>query len=505
MPVENRLPSAGGTDISGITDFADLTGRAWPPLPLHPLAGVGEDPGLLARGCDREVHPCLLSGLCLRPPLARAYPFPLPGELEHWSTVLLARTTKPALVADRLRPLAQRVGGRISTKIPVPPRGFLGRVGGQRSWRLMAQGGALLGIVAGTVAFTSFDKAVTLTVDGQTSSVHAFGSSVGDILDHKGIHVGSHDLVSPAVSAPVHDGQHLVVRYGRELTITVDGERRVYWTTALTVDQALAQLGLRDADAALSVSRGATLGRGGLSMSLTTPKDVVVTVDGRKIEQTTTAATVGVLLQQLGITLGAQDSVSVPLDAALAAGQTLAVTRIVTKNLTLNEKIKMPVHSAKDASMAKGTVKVTTKGHAGSQRVTYQYVYQNGKLVSRTKLTVVVIRAAITQVQKVGTKADGAPARPATRARSAAARPASTGRRSPSASPAATRGRSTRAATTASTSSRCPPGTASAAAGNPIDASSAEQTHRAMILYNKAGAGQWTCGSHLFDYARPIG
>ena len=35
--------------------------------------------------------------------------------------------------------------------------------------------------------------------------------------------------------------------------------------------------------------------------------------------------------------------------------------------------------------------------------------------------------------------------------------------------------------------------------GNPIDASAAEQTHRAMILYNKAGAGQWTCGSHLFD------
>ena len=52
-------------------------------------------------------------------------------------------------------------------------------------------------------------------------------------------------------------------------------------------------------------------------MSLTTPKDVVVTVDGRRIEQTTTAATVGVLLQQLGITLGPEDTVSVPLDAPL--------------------------------------------------------------------------------------------------------------------------------------------------------------------------------------------
>jgi uncharacterized protein YabE (DUF348 family) len=411
--------------------------------------------------------------------------------------VLLARTSKPALVADRLRPLAQRVGGRISTKIPVPPRGFLGRLGGQRSWRLMAQGGALLGIVAGTVAFTSVDKAVTLTVDGQTSSVHAFGSSVGDILSHKGIHVGSHDLVSPGVSARVHDGQHLVVRYGRQLTITVDGQRRVYWTTALTVDQALAQLGLRDANAALSVSRGATLGRGGLSMSLTTPKDVVVTVDGRTLEQTTTAATVGILLQQLGITLGPQDSVSVPLDAALAAGQVLAVTRIVTKNLTVNEKIKMPVRSAKDASLAKGTVKVTTKGRVGSQRVTYQYVYQNGRLVSRTKLTVIVIRAAITQVQTVGTKAaTGSAGDPGSVGGSAAGLNwAALAKCESGGNPRAVNPSGYYGLYQFSLSTWHSVG----GAGNPIDASSTEQTHRAMILYNKAGAGQWTCGSHLFD------
>ena len=205
---------------------------------------------------------------------------PMPGELEHWSTVLLARKSKLATVADRLRPVAAR--------IPVPPRGFLGRFTGQRSLRLMAQGGALLGVVAGTVAFTSFDKAVTLTVDGHTSSVHAFGSSVGDILSDKGIKVGPHDLVSPAPSAAAHDGQHLVVRYGRQLTVNIDGLPRTYWTTALTVRDALLQLGLRDQDAALSVSRDAVLGRSGLSMTLTTPKDVAITVDGRTIEQTTT-------------------------------------------------------------------------------------------------------------------------------------------------------------------------------------------------------------------------
>ena len=35
--------------------------------------------------------------------------------------------------------------------------------------------------------------------------------------------------------------------------------------------------------------------------------------------------------------------------------------------------------------------------------------------------------------------------------------------------------------------------------GNPTDASPAEQTARAQTLYAKGGAGQWGCGSHLFD------
>ena len=63
----------------------------------------------------------------------------------------------------------------------------------------------------------------------------------------------------------MHDGEHLVVRYGRQLNVNIDGQQHTYWTTALNVQQALAELGLRDDDAALSVSRSEPLGRTGLS------------------------------------------------------------------------------------------------------------------------------------------------------------------------------------------------------------------------------------------------
>ena len=35
--------------------------------------------------------------------------------------------------------------------------------------------------------------------------------------------------------------------------------------------------------------------------------------------------------------------------------------------------------------------------------------------------------------------------------------------------------------------------------GDPINASADEQTYRAQLLYQRSGAGQWGCGSHLFD------
>ena len=35
--------------------------------------------------------------------------------------------------------------------------------------------------------------------------------------------------------------------------------------------------------------------------------------------------------------------------------------------------------------------------------------------------------------------------------------------------------------------------------GDPAAASPEEQTMRAQMLYARSGAGQWGCGSHLYD------
>ncbi|MDQ1538079.1 MAG: resuscitation-promoting factor RpfB, partial [Actinomycetota bacterium] len=206
--------------------------------------------------------------------------------------------------------------------------------------RRIAQTGVVVSLVAGTVGFASFDKSLTLSVDGKPSAVHLFGNTVGDLLAHQGIKLKSHDLVAPAVSTPLEDGQKVVVRYGRLLTVTVDGKTKEFWTTQTTVSGALADLGIRADSAKLSVSRSQPLGRQGLAMAVTTPKNVNVLVDGKTLKAKTTSRTVGALLAELKVKVGSGDRiVPAPQTAITKSGLNVSVARVTHKSVSTSEAI----------------------------------------------------------------------------------------------------------------------------------------------------------------------
>ena len=92
-----------------------------------------------------------------------------------------------------------------------------------RTIRHAAQGAAALAVAVGSVGVAHLDKSVALSVDGSPQSVHVFGSTVRDALDKQGIRVGEHDVVVPSLDSEIADGDRISVRYGRKLTVTVDG------------------------------------------------------------------------------------------------------------------------------------------------------------------------------------------------------------------------------------------------------------------------------------------
>ncbi|MGH3359237.1 MAG: ubiquitin-like domain-containing protein, partial [Nocardioidaceae bacterium] len=147
-------------------------------------------------------------------------------------------------------------------------------------------------LVGGTVAFVAFNKTVTLSVDGEEQQVRTFGDTVDDVLESEDIDLGSHDVVAPGEDTQISDGAHIAVKYGRLLSVEIDGEMEKYWVTSTTVDAALDEIGIRAAGAELSTSRSTPIGREGLDLTLEHPKKLRVVADGESQRMKTSASTV---------------------------------------------------------------------------------------------------------------------------------------------------------------------------------------------------------------------
>ena len=281
---------------------------------------------------------------------------------------------------------------------------------------LLAQGAAALTVIAGSFGVTALDKSVTLSVDGKSSSAHSFGSTVADVLDGQDITVGARDQVVPSLGSKVKDGDTITVRYARKLVVTVDGVVKEYWTTATTVDAALKDLGLRADGAVISASRSQTLGRQGLTFSVTTPKDVTLTVGGQAQPLTTTSATIGDLLKDQGVAIGDKDRINPGADTAVANGMSIVVNRVELRDTTSTEEIAFGTTETTDDSLYTDQKKVVTKGVAGERTITVQQVVVDGQVESESQTGSTVTREPVTQVVAKGTQARPAPAAPAANA-----------------------------------------------------------------------------------------
>jgi uncharacterized protein YabE (DUF348 family) len=193
---------------------------------------------------------------------------------------------------------------------------------------MVARIAAVTVAVAATAGFAVTHKTVTLTVDGQSREVSTFASSVHGVLVQEHISYTDKDVIAPGPGAPVPQTGQIVIHKARAMDLTIDGQSQTVWTTAATVEEALAVMGVRSEEALLSVARQEPIiGLAGV-VTVFTKKSLSVSVDGAVKETTSNAATVGDLLKELGVVLAEGDTVEPALDAMPAAGQQIVVTRV---------------------------------------------------------------------------------------------------------------------------------------------------------------------------------
>lgn len=256
---------------------------------------------------------------------------------------------------------------------------------------------------AGGYAVAS-EKTVTLSVDGSAMTVTTMKSKVIDIVEENGFDVGDRDDLFPAADQTVGESGKIVLRRSRPLDISLDGQgSKKVWTTASTVDEALAQLRMTD-KAPAAASRGSRVPLAGMALPVVSAKTVRLDDGGVVSSVHLAAPTVGALLEVAGVPLQQNDTVVPAASAPVVEGMTVEVTRMRVEKVT--ERVELaPGHKRiEDPTMNMSRTVVEDAGAPGTQDVTFAVATVNGVETGRLPVANVVVTPARDGVVRVGAK-----------------------------------------------------------------------------------------------------
>jgi resuscitation-promoting factor RpfB len=269
--------------------------------------------------------------------------------------------------------------------------------------RLVVGGLLLVLTLAGGFA-VSVCKTVTLTVDGIAMRVTTMKSRVIDIVEENGFRINERDDLYPAGDVQVRDADKIVLRRSRPLQISLDGNQvKQVWTTASTVDEALAQLAMTDT-APAAASRGSRVPLAGMALPVVSAKTVRINDGGAIRAVHLPAPNVAGLLSAAGVPLQESDQVVPSGMSPIVEGMEIQVTRNRIQRVT--ERIPLPPNARRveDPDMNISRQVVEDPGSPGTQDVTFAVATVNGVETGRIPVANVVIAPARESVVRVGTK-----------------------------------------------------------------------------------------------------
>ena len=171
--------------------------------------------------------------------------------------------------------------------------------------------------------------------------------TVGEFLEEKEIVIGENDFVSMEPEAQIADGDVLIIRKGRIVELTADGEVQIV---------------------------------------------------------TVTKATVGEALEEIGVTLSEEDIVTPDKGTLVENEMSINVDRVSTKEVVETVEIEFATKKVNDSSLQKGKTKVSQKGEKGIKSVKYLVTTKNGEEISKELVSEEITKEPVSEIIKVGTK-----------------------------------------------------------------------------------------------------
>lgn len=247
-------------------------------------------------------------------------------------------------------------------------------------------------------------KTVTLEVDGASVQVSTMKSHVIDVVRENGFDVGERDDLYPAATEAVEQSETIVLRRSRPLQISLDGRNsRQVWTTADTVQGALAQLSMTDT-APAAASRGSRVPLAGMSLPVVGARTAQINDGGVISTVRFAAANVAGFLEAAGVPLQQSDTVIPSPGSPVLDGMQIQVTRVRVAKVTQRIPLDPRDQQVPDPTMNMSRRVVVDPGMAGTQDVTYAVATVNGVETGRLPVANVVIDPARDGLVRVGAK-----------------------------------------------------------------------------------------------------
>ena len=254
----------------------------------------------------------------------------------------------------------------------------------------------------------SNERLLSVYDEGVERGVLTRASTLREAFQKAGIRVDPNDRVEPGIDDKLEASHYEVNIYRARPVTIIDGETRIKVMSPYRTAKQIAQeagLTLHDEDITTMAANADVVSQGmGMQLTITRATPFTLMLYGKRVNAYTQAKTVAEMLKDKGITLGKDDTISVPVGSSVVQGMRVEIWRNGAQTVTEEQAIPFATQKILDMDHPIGYHQVKTKGKPGVRLVTYEVVMKNGKEIGRKQIQNVVNGQPKTQVELIGNK-----------------------------------------------------------------------------------------------------
>lgn len=265
-------------------------------------------------------------------------------------------------------------------------------------------------LAAGEQPARAADEALVTVHDRNTErTIVTKSRTVREALKAAAIDIDEgHDVVEPSLDTTIETQKYSINVYrARPITI-VDGGRRLHITTAEQTPALISQAAgvelYQEDKVAFEAAENTLVDGAGVAMKITRAKVIQLILYGKLTIIRTHAETVGEVLKEKNITLGADDALSVSRDTPISDMMKVELWRNGKQTVAVEEEVAFETEKVEDANREASYKEVKQAGVKGKRTVTYEVDMQNGVEVARREIANVVTEQPKKQIEIVGSK-----------------------------------------------------------------------------------------------------